>query len=1442
MRHKTRRLMLSCLAMFAIASTCFIWFTPLTPVSAQQPSQDRATNPPYTSITKSGVTLRRLSSATQAVAAAGGEQGVMVRVEADRAVDLSAVAGRGFLVGERALGEKIYLAQVRASLLEKLASLPGVQRVEMVDHSMATAAPAIDPERRPLPSLAERRERLKALRALDQGWNASQATAGVFRAEDWYDIREGHGTQNAWAKGYQGQGVKVAVIDSGADMGHPDLVGTWARVTDPQSPYYGWPMAFDPYSMLLYVADYTLGSNFIATGDAWYVDTSATPATYRNAGDEAAGRVRLKFAPFADSFGRGGREPGDEHEYTLPARSQSGVYHIGNHPDRVLAQDNEEHVAVLLVDEHTAGVYDTVYVDLDGDHDFTDEKPVTRESPASYRDLDADGLADLSGGMVYFIADGQHAIPGITTLFSESAAPPPAKASLVAFMGDFDLEAGFHGTLCSSAVVGQGRTSGLVPRFSDLTPRDQPASADLGAAPLAGLVPVGNTYMNFEVSTRDAYYLTLFGYDGQAGTDDDIQIPSNSYGRSEVDNDGWDYLSRWIDRYVREKNPTVAYLNSTGNGGPGYGTDTPNGPEVGIAVGASTMFGTTGYDSITRTTQIQYGDTTSFSNRGLTARGQVGVDVVANGDRGAGATQLNRVGDGATAWETWGGTSRSTPVTAGNLALVYQAFKAGHGRWPTYEEARALLKSGATPTGADTLSEGAGAVNADYATDIASGRQGVLAMPDEWRAGDYRGREYPGFANIIYPGQSDTQSFRLSNPGDAAVEVNLAARTLRRFDSRIIPFFSAAASAESQYNFNAPDYLIPVGAIPQGTDLMVVSANFSLGQLDAGRDYQEDQTWRLLLYDWTDINGDGKLWEDRDGDGVVDHANLLPTRSSNIDGFPDLDWSRSEIQRWEYVRVMYNNSVNNTLRVQMHSPHGRMHDGLFIGLQHNNRAQAIPRTQMQIRLDFFRYEDWPWVRFGQTRLTIDPHSTVTATATLTIPADTPPGAYQGALYATYGGRAPYTLFLPHISRAPGRGEAGKTGGGGAASVYPDRQARIPVVANVATRYDFQTSATLGGRAANDPNAPYNNGALAGYMNWAWREEAGDWRLFFLDTPSTVAEGAAWLVRNVWPGQDQTSDIDTLLLGPTSDPFSDPGHPDNSPPNSNLADPDFYGPYTLDVVGKSLNENMSQGRWRFQTATEGPDEWIAGPAREGLHAVLLHNVLHPGLPASLPFTTTVGAMTVSPPAFDITATVTAGDVVSGCAPLALRANLDLPGLTVEAFGLSQPERVQATARQDDPNNRSTASYKRQFSVDHAVSISLTLDGGRGPDLDLYLVYDANRDGQFTTNEIVARSISITAQESILVRRPPDGQYQVWVHGYDVPGGSAPFTLDLDIVQGNDIVVRGVPSGPVTANTPLTLQVCYQHALAPGQTVRGQVLLGPTVAPSVLTVPLHIRRAP
>jgi hypothetical protein len=59
---------------------------------------------------------------------------------------------------------------------------------------------------------------------------------------------------------------------------------------------------------------------------------------------------------------------------TVPAAwTKSGHVFLGSHPDDYLVKLFGERVAFLVTDPNTAGVYDTVYVDLSDDYDFSDE-------------------------------------------------------------------------------------------------------------------------------------------------------------------------------------------------------------------------------------------------------------------------------------------------------------------------------------------------------------------------------------------------------------------------------------------------------------------------------------------------------------------------------------------------------------------------------------------------------------------------------------------------------------------------------------------------------------------------------------------------------------------------------------------------------------------------------------------------------------------------------------------------------------------------------------------------------------------------------------------------------------------------------------------------------------------------------------------------------------
>jgi hypothetical protein len=1067
------------------------------------------------------------------------------------------------------------------------------------------------------------------------------------------------------------------------------------------------------------------------------------------------------------------------HSYSFPRKwTKSGTVRLGSHPDDYLLDRYGERVAFLVVDAKIAGAYDTVYVDLDDDHSFADEKPVTKSSPASYRDMDGDGYTDLSGGLLYFISDGQTTIPGGPAFFGDPDTPPPG--ALLAWSGDYDPGIEGHGTLTASNVVGQGVINGKAPRFDDLPTRDgRYPGAVIGGAPHAKLAPYGDIYFGFETSTQIGYLLsTAVG----------IDVTSNSYGSSEVDNDGYDAASQEAD--ILHDGSTTTPVFSSGNGAPGYGTTTPPAPSAGVKVGASTQFGGTGWDSIGRIGQVPDNDVMVWSDRGPGATGSPGIDVVADGAYSSGDKTLNTADDGQVAWETWGGTSRSTPVTVGATALVYQAYRKKHpGPLPAgfYKTAKEILKSSSQDLGYDSFTQGAGSVDAGRAVEAAAGSEPTVS-PDEWRVGDYRGTEYDVFSHVIAPGASDTQTFKINGGGTWSV----SDRAMRRTASERFPVTTSSVSKESAFNFNAPDYLVDISdrvTRHPGADLMVVRAIFPHSEFDPNGDYENDQAWRLLTYNWTDANRDNRLWTDRDHDGAVDHVNRAS--GTDIDGNALIDFPRSEVEKDEYVRFMYHRPGANELMSFVRDPRKRMDDGVYLGLQHTTPSTAIPRTHFSIQIDWYENSDWSW-------LTTPAKATGSFPAKVTVPSGTPYGMYDGAVVLS---RKDDSMVVP-------------------VSVAVAAQAAQDASGNITGALQFGGPAVQ----AAQRDLPYNNGSVFGATDWTWRPESGDWRFFFYDVPKTPPDGSLFLADTTWDDKAPFTDLDTLIFGRSENSFPvflDPGTT-------------FGAPYILDTVGKSENTNIGAGVWTFDTATGGAREVVTAPAQEGLHALAQHQVGWDGGKFETGFTTKLGAATVSPASVALS---TAAD--SGTFDVTFNSSVDLDGLKAEGFGLSQPQVTTETVKQDDQNDPSTASVKRNVTLGHASR--LHVDTELDQDVDLYVLYDANNDGQFTPDEIVASSATGSGDEAVDMIRPADGNYQIWLHGFSITG-TPTLPLTIDAIQGNDLTVTGTPSGPVPAGTPVTLHVAFNKAMTAGQDYFGELLLGPVAAPTALTVPIKISRTP
>jgi len=1298
-----------------------------------------------------------------AVAAAALTDTFDVIVYAKKGTDLSAYLNnmlvRPFVLPN---GTQAIFARVKAAQVAKLASLSDVAAITDMRYS------GDKPE---IPALGPKRSEIAGTGSIKP----------VAKVADWFDVLDVHKSKKAWDLGYTGEGVKVLVNDTGSDFSHPDLVGTIARVTDAQSPYFGWPEMFDSFSMLNLAYDYYLGTDYIKSGVGIfgmapdYADTSTT----RSGGDltdNGDGTLSATFEPIGAT---------GSHTYKFNATSKSGVYHFGSHPDTTLEALLDERAAVLVVDENTAGVYDTVYVDLDGDTDFTNSKKAVKGDEYIYQDLTGDGVADISGGIFYWISDGVNPLPASDWMWGIGA-DVAASGNLVAFsINDITGSGGDHGTLCASGVAAQGVIDGGAPAFKPAGDGTPGTGMVQGGGKNVKVTSNGDGYTTAAAFT-DGMLFAAMGYDGVPGTEDDVQIVSNSWGSSGTVNDGWDYESRLFDLIERFVNPYMVEMNSTGNGGSGYGTNNSPGANSSISVGASTLYDSDGgvFDSIDTIDQILYNDNQGFSDRGPSAQGENGVSVMANGAWGAGDIPLNEAlafgEDGWNAWENWGGTSRSTPVAAGNLALAIAAFKEKNGRWPTNAESRALLMSGADTAYNDGFAEGAGTVNAERSVKIAAGLGGVYVMPDSVTFGDYRGTKYDAFTSIMHPGQTATQEFTVYNPGSVDATVNISADQLVRIGQKEIDFTTQNQALEDAV-FTVPDYLVDIKQyIPEGTELMEAKLAQPFDEFDPDGNYSANSSWRVIPTDWTDINGDGKLWTDLNGNGVVNCPNADYTNPA------------CEIEQGEYMRFGYGYDRGTTSEQRVKLPLERMHDGIFVALSHRSKSATVPITHLKIQLNFYKQVEFPWLTTDNT-VTVPAGGQATFNATMAVPALANVGLYEATIHVDDG----------------------------------TNMTNVPVVANVAA---FSTDFLFGGPP--ETMTPYDNGMVNGYFDWTGRAESGDWRFYFMDVPDDTPEGTSLLVDNRWTGAN--TDIDTLIMGPTADCFSNGvGCTDFStfPGAENI-----YGPYSLSLVGGSPQLNPRTGVWLYNTSTGGPREIVAAPVTPGLNLLALHNVMFDGSENQERFQGQVGTIAATPSTVDMFV----GNATSGSFPLSVKASLPLVNLLAQGFGVSAPDVMTGLPqKQDNPNDPSTASYKFPVTIKHGALLDVTTAATSG-DIDLFLLYDFNGDGQFDfNNEVIASSTTSTANEHVSLTFPPDGDYLVAVHGWGADT-SATFDLTINAVQGDSLQVTGLPTGPYQPNVPIDFDVNWTlpQALPAGQAAEGLILAGPPGAPDALQIPVRL----
>ncbi len=271
----------------------------------------------------------------------------------------------------------------------------------------------------------------------------------------------------------------------------------------------------------------------------------------------------------------------------------------------------------------------------------------------------------------------------------------------------------------------------------------------------------------------------------------------------------------------------------------------------------------------------------SLSSGGYSQSGNT-VDLVAPGDLNWALCSTNNTlftdctnesGAGAPI-EFSGGTSESSPLTAGAAADVIAAYASTHnGNDPTPALVKEILMSTATDIGAPATEQGAGLLNVlaavNEAKSIRSDRGNDSRSPKMSGGGLLIN---PGQINVVQdPGDTSNQSVQVTNTGASPVTVSLSTRALSS-----TPVFSQGGTFCMQPGTpNPPTCPANTGSFPiwSGVNEVYQEVNFTvptttgLSRLDFAADYQYTGQGSLLHFALIEPDGSYAAYSEPQGLG-----------------------------------------------------------------------------------------------------------------------------------------------------------------------------------------------------------------------------------------------------------------------------------------------------------------------------------------------------------------------------------------------------------------------------------------------------------------------------------------------------------------------------------------------------------------------------------------------
>ncbi len=520
-------------------------------------------------------------------------------------------------------------------------------------------------------------------------------------------------TQKVWDEfNITGDGVTIGVVDTGIDFGVSDLAGAAKMLTS------GYTASFDPTGAGVIPVSYVVRPE--TTQGEEYLPLEGSNITIR-IGETGETVTNYDLGISLKNL--------DIKEISKP--SLSGNYRVGIIFETSFVENIPNQIYIfVLTDSTTAGVYDTLYIDMDtslaltlayngiifesgktyialADWSLSDETPYNATNPILARDITGDGINDISAGAL------GNSVANIGGTFGVTRGIDPQGRFITVIYDPIG-----HGTWSSSVAVSRGTTPYYL--FDDKT---TPVVENSSVRYLPGSAPGAKLVVSRGLTLQDF----ILGWFWIAGLEPDstgyftlvnkehlVDISTNSWGDASIAADGslrgFDLYSLLLDLMSAPDLlylgfPGIVFAVAMGNGGPGLGSvSVPAAASMAISVGASNEFQF--LDNVGKN------DVAFFSNRGPTPYGIIKPDIIAPGNIGFSPHSVAE-GDGNGTWAAgeFGGTSEATPRAAGVLALIFQALKE-NGYSTNLENIRLALKAGAVDQGFPAVMQGAGLANA----------------------------------------------------------------------------------------------------------------------------------------------------------------------------------------------------------------------------------------------------------------------------------------------------------------------------------------------------------------------------------------------------------------------------------------------------------------------------------------------------------------------------------------------------------------------------------------------------------------------------------------------------------------------------------------------------------------------------------------------------------